>query len=73
MQNCVYKDLIISTIVDEPLTTHAEVVYKDLIISTIVDTLATWTHQEMVYKDLIISTIVDFDNLDDDETKSIRT
>ena len=33
----VYKDLIISTIVDNPETCSLEEVYKDLIISTIVD------------------------------------
>ena len=55
----VYKDTLISTIVD-PINLPATVaVYKDTLISTIVDTplwtRATW----MVYKDTLISTIVD--------------
>ena len=57
----VYKDLIISTIVD---STRASIssntfVYKDLIISTIVDLLFKIDLYFIVYKDLIISTIVD--------------
>ena len=55
----VYKDLIISTIVDaianKKPPTH---VYKDLIISTIVDSCLLFSRAH-VYKDLIISTIVD--------------
>ena len=34
---CVYKDLIISTIVDASSLLYSSSVYKDLIISTIVD------------------------------------
>ena len=55
----VYKDLIISTIVDIITLVLFEIrVYKDLIISTIVDFSADKIPHN-VYKDLIISTIVD--------------
>ena len=56
----VYKDLIISTIVDYSCPPPQDVyVYKDLIISTIVDGEFDEIGTEFVYKDLIISTIVD--------------
>ena len=56
----VYKDLIISTIVDYTRGGGApRGVYKDLIISTIVDFCFGWLLIVLVYKDLIISTIVD--------------
>ena len=55
----VYKDLIISTIVDIKINTLAARVYKDLIISTIVDKKYLMSVIFRVYKDLIISTIVD--------------
>ena len=58
----VYKDLIISTIVDHQIKEITNLnVYKDLIISTIVDYKLTIVNViPNVYKDLIISTIVDF-------------
>ena len=56
----VYKDLIISTIVDLlVLIENFLLVYKDLIISTIVDHILSDNLKPCVYKDLIISTIVD--------------
>ena len=57
----VYKDLIISTIVDLVGSSVKLFVYKDLIISTIVD-IVSLTRLVTVYKDLIISTIVDKGN-----------
>ena len=55
----VYKDQIISTIVDVTvLTDKAQRVYKDQIISTIVDDQMERTLVK-VYKDQIIFTIVD--------------
>ena len=56
----VYKDLIISTIVDLISVSYpCWLVYKDLIISTIVDSEDYIRQMKRVYKDLIISTIVD--------------
>ena len=55
----VYKDLIISTIVDLLLSLGSFHVYKDLIISTIVDFKKIIVVKLKVYKDLIISTIVE--------------
>ena len=56
----VYKDLIISTIVDGDTAPMLNfIVYKDLIISTIVDLNNPPSALSFVYKDLIISTIVD--------------
>ena len=70
----VYKDLIISTIVDEEKAIpKMPSVYKDLIISTIVDSRMEGSVDVPVYKDLIISTIVDLLPLHRNQEKSIRT
>ena len=73
LQLGVYKDLIISTIVDTTQNAFLCVtVYKDLIISTIVDGKGQ-RDEENVYKDLIISTIVDNIDFTKAFTKSIKT
>ena len=56
----VYKDTLISTIVDSPVVLEElqYLVYKDTLISTIVD-LRIEIYQYYVYKDTLISTIVD--------------
>ncbi len=55
----VYKDSIISTIVDLDGQGDGTRVYKDSIISTIVDPRPAIAFSVPVYKDSIISTIVD--------------
>ena len=58
---CVYRDYLISTIVDCNKDFGIKIeVYRDYLISTIVDLLSEH-YSSQVYRDYLISTIVDHD------------